>query len=135
MADHRANMAAIFRVGELLRDDVHAGKLADAAVPPGGASIQRLVLMLPGDRTVEYAGEDARIQRVVRKNGETVHEDKFALAAESTASWQISGDGRKRVTLLITFPLGVGPVDLADKRTIRIDAAMSSEAPSIAVAP
>jgi prepilin-type N-terminal cleavage/methylation domain-containing protein len=132
VADHRAIRAAMFRLGELFRADVHAGKVADAMTPPDGATADKIALALPGDRTVEYSWANAQIERVVRVNGEIVHQDTFPLPAGATAVWQVADAEPRLVTLLITMPLGVKQLELADERTMRIDAVIDKRSPAIA---
>jgi prepilin-type N-terminal cleavage/methylation domain-containing protein len=132
VANHRTNMAAMFRIGELFRDDVHAGKFTDAALPPNGPPVDEIAFVLPGDRTVEYSSSDAQIERIVRVKEEVVHQDTFSLPAGSTAGWHLADQEPYRVTLLITIPQGAKQLDPADKRIIRIDATMGPRALPIA---
>lgn len=93
---------SLFRLAETFRDDVHAAAAAQLADEDDGTD--RLTLTLSDERRVTYTLPDQRVQRVVRRGGETSHRETFRLPPGSN-HLEHSGPER-RVTLVHKRRLG-----------------------------
>jgi type II secretory pathway pseudopilin PulG len=80
----REQIAAIARVGTLLRTDAHQ---AVSASVDNGCS-----LTLADGRTIRYEFSSPRIVRHVERDGQTLHRDSFLLSKTTNATFEREGD-------------------------------------------
>jgi hypothetical protein len=94
----REQIAAIARVGTLLRTDAH--QAVSASVDHGCS------LALSDGRTIHYEFSSPRIVRRVERDGQTLHRDSFLLT--KTASVAFESDGESPISLI---RLAIRPVE------------------------
>jgi type II secretory pathway pseudopilin PulG len=119
---HAQNLAADYRLAEAFRSDAHHAH-ADALQQLAQVeSADKLLLALEDDRTIEYSARSAQVERVVKRGNEIAGRDTFLLKPNSTVRWQAGGEGAPMISMLVSTPLGVEQLELAEIRTTRTDA-------------
>jgi type II secretory pathway pseudopilin PulG len=119
---HAQNLAADYRLAETFRSDAHhahADALQQLAQVEGA---DKLVLALEDGRLVEYSAGPAQVERVVKRGDEIAGRDTFLLKPNSTVRWQAGAEDAPMISMLVSAPLGLEQLELAEIRTTRTDA-------------
>lgn len=121
---HQADLAGAFRLSESFRNDVHATQPDMVSLARSTTGTATLVLRLPDERIVEYTAGAAQVERIARRGSEVLHRDTFLLKPESTVEWQLAAadDASPLIAMLIAAPLGSEQLDMAEQRTLRVEA-------------
>jgi len=98
-----AQSQMLIQVSQLLRDDVHAA--TDAKIGPAGGDVVggRLLLELPGGKTITYAASPRQIERVVHQSETVEHRDAFRLPDEAIVLFERS-DAPASIRAIIRKP-------------------------------
>jgi hypothetical protein len=116
----REQIAAIARVGTLLRADAHQ---ADSASVDNGCS-----LILADGRTIHYEFSSPRIVRRVERDGQTLHRDSFMLSKMANATFEGDGDSPTSLIRLVIRPSESNLPPREIPRSARIEAAVGLSA-------
>jgi prepilin-type N-terminal cleavage/methylation domain-containing protein len=121
---HQVDLAGAFRLSESFRNDVHAAQPDKVSLARSATGTAKLVLTLPDERIVEYTAGAAQVERIARRGSEVLHRDTFLLKPESTVQWQLAAadNASQLISMLIAAPLGSEQLDMAEQRTLRIEA-------------
>jgi hypothetical protein len=115
-----AERAARSRLGREFRADVHAAERAE----PASGRTHRLLLVLPGERTVEYRFEPRRILRVCSQSGELKNQDAFVLPRGSAADVELESRAGRTFVVLSVEPHDKSEPGAVTLREYQIDAAL-----------
>jgi prepilin-type N-terminal cleavage/methylation domain-containing protein len=80
--EHLQSVAALGRLGEQFRRDVHAATAAEV-----DGEVRRLRLDAPGRESIEYEICDAGLNRVVLRAGQAQAREQFVLAGMKVLGW------------------------------------------------
>jgi hypothetical protein len=112
----REQIAAIARVGTLLRTDAH--QAVSASVDDGCS------LTLADGRTIHYEFSSPRIVRRIEREGKTLHRDSFLLTKTASAKFERDGDSPASLVRLTIRPVDSNLPPREVPRTATIEAAV-----------
>jgi hypothetical protein len=118
--DHRAMIQSIERLSAHFREDVHASSSVESEndkVTMQLRSRQQVVVV--------YEFKENSVHRTVMSLDQVVQRDEFDLPPETTVEFETpTGDTGGIAAIKLSYPLTTTQSDLADRRTLRIEAAV-----------
>jgi len=117
MQGHRDMVRSIQRLSTQFRDDVHIAASVEAAG-------EKLTIAMPNDRVATYHFENQAVERTVESAGQMARHESFPLPPHATVAFAADPQGERGLaSLQLTYPLGAIQPELADRRTLTIEAA------------
>lgn len=131
MSHDRVVFDSIGRLARQFRDDAHEAETATAATV---ARSQRLTLTMRNGMRLEYQSGEETIERFVFRDDQVAEREAFAIPSGAKVAWQIDNSaGRKIVSLILSSPLDSTAPEFADRRELRVDAALGSVPPELSL--
>ena len=127
LGNQRVGLDNIARLADQFRADVHIAEEVEVEIPTE-ARLQTLVVVLPGEKRVEYQFDQMGVTRVVHTSDQITQRETYTLPSKCTADWKtapldtVPDAGGKQVSLLISFPLERNQPEYSDRREFCIDA-------------
>lgn len=117
MGQHSDVVRSIQRLATQFRSDIHSASNVESAA-------NQLTISLPSGEVATYRLENGAIERKVDSAGKIPRRDAFPLPPNATIAFQTNPAGQYPLaTLRVTYPLGTTQPELADHRTLTIEAA------------